>query len=174
MIGSKYPDNLDSFAIGDEPKVAATVFNQVAAIVEATQRGLGQGIGDLSNIGNTTDDTFAKQITRLWRVEVGTAVFTSASGSSITASNQGTRELTVTFPTYGGSTVFSNAAKMAVFVFERGGNINSRTIPNVLGGNKRDSGNIVDGSVTTSQFKWRHDQTNFIGNITWIAVQWAE
>jgi len=174
MIGSKYPDNLDSFAIGDEPKVAATVFNQVAAIVEATQRGLGQGIGDLSNIGNTTDDTFAKQITRLWRVEVGTATYVSGSGTTITFGGQGTQQIDVTFPTYGGSTVFTDPAKMAVFVFEQGGNINSRTIPNVLGGNKRDSGNIVDGFVTTSGFKWRHDVTNFIGNITWIAVQWAE
>ena len=139
----------------------------------------GMGLGDLSDMGNTTDDTFAKQFKKLLRVDFGTETFNIGSGTRIVAnsgnggSNQGTRELTVNFNTYGGSSVFSDASKIRIFVTEQGGSINSQTVP-VTAGNRRDSGNVVDGSVTTSLFKWRHDETNYIGSIMWLAIQWEE
>ena len=174
MLGSKYPDATDSFTAPDPAPLAASVFGQVMAIVEATQRAAGQGLGSLADLNNTTDDTFGKQFKRLLRVDFGVEIFLSTSGTSITTSNQGTRELTVAFNTYGGSTVFDDASEIRVFVVEAGGNVNSETVPPLTGGNRRDSGNVVDGSVTTTQFKWRHDQTNYIGTIMWLAVQWAE
>lgn len=173
MLGSKFPESLDSYTAGDHPYVAASVFAQLAAIMESTQRVMGQGLGKIYDLSNFTDDTFAKQITRLWRVDFGVEAYTSSSGTLITASNQGTRELTVSFNTYSGSTVFDNATKIRVFVMEAGGNINSQTM-GVYGGTRRDSGNVVEGSITTSQFKWRHDQTTAIGQILWLAVQWGE
>lgn len=173
MLGSEYPDAIDTYTAGDHPFVAATVFNQLAALLEGTQRAMGQGLGDLNDLGNSTDDTFAKQFKKLLRVDFGVEAYTVGSGTLITSSNQGTQELTVTFNTYGGSTVFDDANKMRVFVVEAGGNINSETA-GVIGGVRRDSGNVVLGSVTTSQFKWRHDRTYGIGTIMWLAVQWDD
>ena len=173
MLGSKYPDTVDSYTVPSQAPLAAALFAQVMSMVENTQRAGGQGLGDLAAIGNTTDTTFAEQFKRLLRVDFGVETYTSSSGSSITSSNQGTRELTISFNTYGGSTVFDTAANIRIFVTEAGGQVNAKTYPQVTG-NRKDSGNIVDGSVTTSQFKWRHDQTNAIGTIMWLAVEWAE
>lgn len=173
MLGSEYPENQDSYTAGESPYLAAEVFNQLITILESTQRAMGQGLGDLTDLGNSTDDTFLKQFKKLFRVDFGVETFTSASGSSISTANQGTRELSVTFNTYGGSTVFSDATKIRVFVTENGGNVNSQTVDQ-FGGQGRDSGNVVDGTITTSGFDWRHDQTNYIGNIMWLAVQWED
>jgi hypothetical protein len=173
MLGSEYPDAIDAFTAPNQAPLAAAIFGQVMAILENTQRAGGQGLGDLAAIGNTTDATFGAQFKRLLRVDFGVETYTIASGTSITSSNQGTRELTVSFNTYGGSTVFNTAANIRVFVTEAGGQVNAKTLPQI-NGNRKDTGNIVDGSVTTSQFKWRHDETNAIGTIMWLAVEWAE
>ena len=174
MLGSKYPESIDSYTAGDNPFLAAVVFNQVAALCENTQRSMGQDLGDLSESYNFTDDTFAKQFKKLLRVEFGTETYNIGSGTSKSTSNQGTRELAVTFPNYSLSgTVFSDASKMSVFVMEAGGNVNSQTTPSI-GSRLRDSGNIVEGSVTTTGFSWRHDETNYIGSIMWLAVEWGE
>ena len=174
-IGSKFPQSADSYTAGSSPYLASSVFAQLAMLVENTQRVVGQGCGSLSDLGNTTDDTFAKQFKKLLRVDFGRETYNSGSGTQIVSAstNQGTRELTVSFNTYGGSTVFSDASKIRVFVTEEGGCINSETVP-AVNGSRKDSGNVVDGSITTAQFKWRHDETSAIGNIMWLAVQWEE
>ena len=173
MLGSKFPEALDTYTAGDRPYVASAVFNQVAAIMENTQRSMGQDLGILNDLGNTTDNTYAKQFKKLCRVDFGVEIFTASSGTLITNSNQGTRKITVSFNTYGGSTVFDNANKIRVFVIEQGGNINSKTNP-VWSGNRRDSGNVVDGTISTTAFVWRHDVTSYIGTVLWLAVQWDE
>ena len=176
MLGSKYPDAIDSHSLpSGESYVASEVFNQISDIIEATQRALGQGLGDLGALNNTTDDTVAKIWSRLFKVDSGVTSYNIGSGTSITTSNQGTREITVSFSTYSGSTVFDDASKIRVFVVEAGGNINSHTNNDTLiNPAKRDIGNVVDGSITTSQFKWRHDSTNYIGQVVWLAVQWDD
>ena len=180
MLGSEYPESIDSYTAGDSPFLAATVFNQLAALLENTQRAMGQDLGLLFDIGNTTDDTFAKQFKKLLRVDFGVATYTSGSGTQIAAPAgnppYGTREITIPFTTYSGSTVFDDAAKIRVFVSEAGGNLESQT-QGVFGGRRRDVGNVVDGSITTSQFKYRNNSgtaASQIGNILWLAVQWEE
>jgi hypothetical protein len=173
MLGSEYPQNVDTYAVPGQPPLAASMFAQVMSIIENTQRSAGQGLGDLTAIGNLTDTTFGSQFKRLLRVDFGIETFISTSGTLITAANQGTVKINVSFNTYGGSTVFDTAADIRVFVTEAGGQVNAKTQPQI-NGNRKDSGDIVDGSVTTSGFSWRHDQTNAIGSVLWLAVQWAE
>ena len=173
MLGSEYPESIDSYTAGASPFVASTVFNQLSTIMETTQRAMGQDLGNLNDISNFVDDTFAKQFKKLLRVDFGEEAYVATSGASVTGANQGSRELTVNFNTYGGSTVFNDGSKIRVFVMEQGGNLNSQTV-DILGGRRRDSGNVVEGSVSMTGFRWRHDVTNFIGTILWLAVQWEE
>ena len=177
MLGSEYPDSLDTFTLPTgETYLASEMMNQLAEMLENTQRAFGQGLGDMSSIGNTADDTVAKAWKRMFRVDWGSEAYTSGSGTLITAQNlvasppiYGTRELTISFNTYGGYSVFSDASKIRIFVMEQGGNIRSQTS---YTWGFMDTGNVVDGSITTGQFKWQHDQTSYIGNILWLAVQW--
>ncbi len=181
MLGSEYPESIDSFTAGTSPFLAATVVNQLASILENTERAMGQDLGLLSDLGNSTDDTFAKQFKKLLQVDFGVAAYTIGSGTQIAAPSgspppYGTREITVSFNTYGGSTVFDDANKIRVFVTEAGGNLQSQT-QGIAGGRRRDVGNVVDGSVTTSQFKYRNNSGTTaaqIGTVLWLAVQWGE
>tara|TARA_R110001599_G_C11915996_1_gene627977 strand:+ start:35 stop:589 length:555 start_codon:yes stop_codon:yes gene_type:complete len=184
MLGSKYPDELDAFALPTgETYLASEMFNQLAEMLENTERAFGQGLGDQTSIGNADLNTVAKFWKAKFRMDFGEFVFTSGSGTLITAQNltavppiYGTREMTVLFNTHGGSTVFSDASKIRVFVVEQGGSIRSQTA-NLAGSVTRgfiDTGNVVDGSISTTQFKWQHDQTNFIGKCLWLAVQWEQ
>ena len=185
MLGSEYPEANDAYTAGSSPYLAAAVFNQIASILENTQRAMGQDLGILSDIGNTTDDTFAKQFKKLLRVDFGVATYTLGSGTEIAAPAganppYGTREITVTFNTYGGASVFDDPDKIRVFVTEGGGNLQSQT-QGVFGGRRRDVGNVVDGSITTSQFKYRNNSgtTSYpyaaqIGSVLWLAVQWED
>jgi|TARA_A100001201_G_scaffold137349_1_gene127167 hypothetical protein len=173
MLGSKYPDGTDAFSVATGEKfLASEIFNQISEIVENTQRALGQGLADFSAIGTNSDrpneDTFAEAWLRIFRIDYGrTSIL---SGTSITTSNQGTFEHTITFNTYGGSSVFSDASKIRVFVMEEGGNTNSKTLGHT---GLKDCGNVVDGSITTAQFKYRHNNpASTIGHVQWIAVQW--
>lgn len=173
MLGSEYPDTVDSFTMPNQGFLASATFAQVMAIVEATQRAGGQGLGDLTDIGNLTDNTFLMQMKRMLRVDFGEETFNTGVGTLIASANQGTRKIQVSFNTYGGSTVFSNASKIRIFVTEAGSQINAKTIPLVLG-NRKDSGDIVETSISTTGFSWRHDNTDRIGTITWLAIQWGE
>ena len=169
MLGSEFPKALDTYTVGSSPYLASAVINQVAEIVENTERVMGQSLGDLSDLGNTAEDTFAKQWKNLLRVDCGTFAFNTGVGTLITASNQGTREVTVTFNTYGGASVFDTAADIVVFVVEAGSQNNMYTT-NVITGQRRDTGNVVDGQTTTAQFKYRHDN-RIMGTFLYLAIQ---
>ena len=169
MLGSEFPKTLDTYTVGASPYLASAVLNQEADIVENTERVMGQSLGDLSDLGNTVDNLFGKQWKSLLRVDCGTFAFNTGVGTLITASNQGTREVTVTFNTYGGSSVFDTASDIVIFVMEAGQQLNMYTT-NLISGQRRDTGNVVDGQTTTSQFKYRHDN-RIMGNFLYLAIE---
>jgi len=174
MLGSEFPKALDTYTVGSSPYLASAVINQVAEIVENTERVMGQSLGDLSDLGNTVEDTFAKQWKNLLRVDCGIFAFNTGVGTQIVAAHSsgfpgGTREVTVTFNTYGGASVFDTAADIVVFVVEAGSQNNMYTT-NVITGQRRDTGNVVDGQTTTAQFKYRHDD-RILGNCLYLAIQ---
>tara|TARA_R110000803_G_scaffold29223_3_gene66898 strand:+ start:439 stop:993 length:555 start_codon:yes stop_codon:yes gene_type:complete len=184
MLGSKYPDELDAFALPTgETYLASEMLNQLAEMLENTERAFGQGLGDQTSIGNPDLDTVAKFWKARFRMDFGSFDYTASTGQLITAQNltaippiYGTREKIVVFNTYGGYSIFDDASKIRVFVVEQGGSIRSQTA-NLAGSTTRgwiDSGNVVDGSISQTRFKWQHDQTNFIGKCLWLAVQWEQ
>ena len=101
-VGATFPTQNDTFTMPN-PGVTQTLWNEVSRAVMATQRGLGGGVGDLSEAWNAKQTTIKEIIANRMAFDMGSITLSdSASGSYAHIATTETIDVTFTSGIFAG------------------------------------------------------------------------